>query len=129
MPPLLYQQPPGSAALRPDQLLVRNGPTSLSNPFALEFGARLRETTSGGERDPVSKTNYATICMAVKYLAHRNACTKWVAYGQCRDPNCTKLHDNWPANINGEVLNSKYRAFAQMAGVSQNWQPVRRGRQ
>ena len=115
--------------LRPDDLRVRNNPTSLSNPFALEFGARLRATTSGGERDPVSKTNYATICTAVKYLAHRQACVKWVAYGMCFDPNCIKLHDNWPADMNGEVLNSKYRSFAQLAGVSQSWQPVRRGQQ
>ena len=48
-PPLLYQRPPGNLALRPDDLRVRNNPTSLPNPFALEFGARLKATTSEAE--------------------------------------------------------------------------------
>ena len=82
-PPPLYQRPPGTSALRPDDLRVRNNPTSMSNPFALDFGTRLRATISGGDKDPISKTNYATICAAVKYLAHKGACTKWVAFGLC----------------------------------------------
>jgi len=76
-----------------------------------------------------SKANYGAICAAVRYLAHKDACTKWVAFGMCRDPNCTKLHDNWPADMNGEVLNSKYRGLAQLAEVPQSWQPFRRGQQ
>ena len=43
-------------------------------------------------------------------LAHKYACGRWLAFGMymCRDPNCAKLHDNWPIDANGEVINSKY---------------------
>ena len=120
---------PQSVAVRPDDLRVRGDKTLLSNPFALEFGATLRARTMGGDRDPISKQNYALICTSFRHLAHKNACIKWLAYGLCRDPNCIRLHDNWPIGMNGEVLNSKYRDLAQMAGVPQSWQPARRGRQ
>ena len=116
-------------ALRPDDLRVRGSRTSLSNPFALEYGANLRAATNGGERAPLSKQNYATIFDAFKYLAHKDACPKWLAFGLCKDPNCIKLHGNWPVNVNGEVLNSKYRDLALLAGVPQGWQPAKHRRQ
>ena len=120
---------PQSLAFRPDDLRVRSDKTLLSNPFALDFGATLRARTSGGDRDPISKHNYALICSYFRHLAHKDACTKWLAYGLCRDPSCHRLHDNWPIDVNGEVLNSKFRDLAQMAGVPQSWQPAKRGRQ
>ena len=120
---------PHLLALRPEDLRVKGDRTSLLSPFALEFGANLCARTSGGARDPLSKGNYAVICNSFKYLAHKDACSKWLAFGLCRDPNCQRLHDNWPAGMNGEVLNSKFRDLAQMAGVPQSWQPARRGRQ
>ena len=116
-------------ATRPDDLRVRGNATLLSNPFALQYGAVLRAKTNGGDGDPISKQNYTAICQAFKYLAHREACTKWLAFGLCRDPNCRRLHDNWPVDMNGEVLNSKYRDLAQLAGVPQSWQPARPARQ
>ena len=79
--------------------------------------------------DPVSKRNYANICYSMRALAHKNACSRWLAFGMCREANCDKLHDNWPVEVNGEVLNSKFRDLAEMAGVPQSWQPAGRGRQ
>ena len=79
--------------------------------------------TAGGHTTPRAKQNYATICASIKLMAHKDACAKWLAFGMCRDPHCDKLHDNWPMHLNGEVLNSKFRDFAQLASVPQDWQP------
>ena len=108
---------------------VRGQQTSLKNPFALAFAGNLRDVTSGGHGDPVGKNNYASICGSMRALAHKNACSRWLAFGMCREPNCEKLHVNWPVEMNGEVLNSKYRDLAHLAGVPQDWQPAGRGQQ
>ena len=73
------------------------------------------------------KQNYALTVSAVRYMTHKNACVKWIAFGKCNDPSCDRLHDHWPIHLNGEVLNSKFRDFAQLANMSQDWQP-RRGK-
>ena len=105
---------------------VRGLPTSLQNSFALSFGENVRTVTRGS--DPHIKRNWATICASIKWMTHKGACPKWLAFGMCRDPNCDKLHDNWPMHFNGEVLNSKYRDVAIIARVPQNWQPRASGR-
>ena len=115
--------------MRHTDLKVRGEGTTLMNPFALEFGTALKAATDNISRGyDASQKNFTIICYAVKFIAHPNACAKWVAFGQCWKPDCAKLHDNWPANMNGEVLNSKCRDFAQLAGVPQDWQPAGRRR-
>ena len=104
-------------------LRVRGLPTSLQNPFALDFSGNVRTVTTGGHTTPHAKQNYGTTCASIKLMAHKDACAKWLAFGMCRDPNYDKLHDNWPMHLNGEVLNSKFRDFAQLASVPQDWQP------
>jgi hypothetical protein len=108
---------------------VRGQPTSLENLFARDFGGTLLTATSGGSQDPQSKKNYDTVRYALRMLAHINACARWLAFGTCRNPNCKKLHGNWPIDANGEDINSKYRDLARVAGVPQDWQPTERMRQ
>ena len=123
VPPHIKQEAHSNAGVgvHSHDLRVKGLPTSLRNPFAIDFGENAKAATAATHAN--GRKNYATMVASVRYMTHKDACAKWLLFGMCRDPHCDRLHDNWPMNLNGEVLNSKFRDFAQLASVPQNWQP------